>query len=368
MVIVRGLGVPGSNDYYTTRLIDLAAKVSNDSPMNRAWHRTLRFALLLVAIGILLPSRERFVRDVLIDARPATVFTLVNDFRQIDEWAPFTADDPNARLDISGPATGVGASIGWKGRIIGQGRQTIVESVPFERIVIEAVAGNGRPTRNIIQFAAAGGGTRITWARERHYGFNLAGRYFGLLLDYVEGPRLEEHLLQLDDMAESLPRADFSDLQVEKIYVQAQDIAYLTTTSRPQAAALSAAMSDSFFDILGFIDAHGLTEAGAPISITRRFSGSELTFDAAIPVRGITQDTPRAGTRVRIGKTYEGPVIRAIHRGSYARLGDTHEKIAAYLAASGIKRNGNTWESYVSEPGRTDASGLITYIYYPIRN
>ena len=103
------------------------------------------------------------------------------------------------------------------------------------------------------------------------------------------------------------------------------------------------------------------------MSITRTFSGSDLVFDAAIPVRGITPSTPISSEAVKIGKTYAGSVIRVQHVGGYAGLGRTHDKIAAYLAARGLERNGDAWESYISDPGRTDESGLLTYIYYPIR-
>ena len=42
-------------------------------------------------------------------------------------------------------------------------------------------------------------------------------------------------------------------------------------------------------------------------------------------------------------------------------------KIAAYLAALGIKRNGDAWESYVSDPTKVAEADLLTYVYYPIR-
>ena len=102
------------------------------------------------------------------------------------------------------------------------------------------------------------------------------------------------------------------------------------------------------------------------MSITRTFRGSALVFDAAIPVRGLTAATPRNERAVKIGETYAGSVIRAKHIGSYGSLGQTHDKIAAYLAAVGIQRNGDAWESYVSDPTRTVESELLTYIYYPI--
>jgi effector-binding domain-containing protein len=134
----------------------------------------------------------------------------------------------------------------------------------------------------------------------------------------------------------------------------------------PEPAAISAAMGKAYFEILNFIDQNNLSEAGAPLSITRSFSGSVLQFDTAIPVRGITDSTPRDGAKVRIGRTYGGSVIRVRHIGSYRTLGATHRKIAAYLAALGIERAGDAWESYVSDPTKVPESELLTYVYYPI--
>lgn len=335
----------------------------------QAYWRTIGGILAgLVLIGLLLPSSARVEREAEIGAYPATVFSLLNDFRQVARWSPITTGDPNARVVFTGPQTGAGATIAWTGQIIGRGRETITESVPFERVSVEIDLGDGRKTSRIVRLAGFDGGTKVSWTWQRDYGLNIPGRYFALYLENIRDPEVERKLAALKAMAEDLPQADFSGLDVEHIVVEAQDIAYLTTTSEPESAAVSAAMSDSFFEILGFIDDYGLAEAGAPISIARSFSGGNLVFDAAIPVRGSRDLDPPTAGGVSVGRTYGGPVLRARHVGSYASLGATHEKIAAYLAAKGIERNGDAWESYVSDPDRTDESGLITYIYYPIRN
>jgi effector-binding domain-containing protein len=347
--------------------IDLAPQDSNHSFMNQRLIWIGRILLGLVVIGIVLPGQVVVEREVTIDAHKATLFALVNDFNRIELWSPTTEDDPNARVTRSGPPAGVGALLTWDGQIIGRGSQTITESEPYERVSSRIVLNDDVEATGTFMLSDEDGMTKVTWSYERDFGFNLAGRYFGLLLDGIHGPKLEAGLARLSSLAERLPRADFSDLEVERIVVEALDIAYLRTTSPPDASAMSEAMRESFFDILSFIDRHKLKEAGAPMSVTLTFSGAELVFDAAIPVRGITATTPRNET-VKIGATYEGPVIRVRHIGSYASLGRTHDKIAAYLAALGIKRNGDAWESYISDPNRTDESGLLTYIYYPIRN
>ena len=177
----------------------------------------------------------------------------------------------------------------------------------------------------------------------------------------------ETGIAALRELAESLPRTDFGDLEVEHLVVQPLQIAYLPTTSPPEPAAISDAMGKAYFEILSFIDAQGLSEAGAPLSIVRGFAGSQLRFDAAIPVRGVTDATPRDGTAVRIGSTYSGAAIRVRHVGSYRQLGMTHRKIAAYLAAIGLDRIGDAWETYVSDPTRVPEAALQTDVYYPVR-
>lgn len=321
-----------------------------------------------IAIGLVLPrhARVEVVRDV--SAHPATVFALVNDFRRINLWAPLTATDPNARIVYSGPPRGVGATVTWDGAIIGAGSQHIVASVAYERVETVVNPQADGESRSWFELEAAGDATRITWTFETDYGYNVVGRYVALLLADAIRRDHEAALANLGQIAASLPSADFGDIDIEHITVEATTIAYLPTTSIPEPAAISEAMGDAYFEILNFIDAHGLQEAGAPLSITRSFSGADLQFDAAIPVRGVDDSTPRNGSGVKIGETYAGPVIRVKHVGSYRNLGITHRKIAAYLAALGIERAGPAWESYVSDPTRVAEQELLTYVYYPVRN
>jgi effector-binding domain-containing protein len=323
--------------------------------------------LLVFVIGLFLPSTATVERNVLVDTHAATIFALLNDFRQVRKWSPMLEGDANAKIDISGPARGAGATIAWDGPIIGQGRQTIIESTPWEHIAIQFEFTDQAPAMSTFTLSPADDMTRVVWRLEIDHGFNLGGRYLGLLQDSIIGPEQVMGLERLKELAESLPRADFSDIEIEQIVVESSTIAYLRTTSIPEATAISEAMGDAYFAVLRFIDEQGLDDAGAPLSITRTFSGSELVFDAAIPVRGLTPSTPRSGQTVKIGRTYEGPVIRVKHIGPYRTLGRTHDKIAAYLAALGIERNGDAWESYISDPTRTDESDLLTYVYYPIR-
>ena len=125
----------------------------------------------------------------------------------------------------------------------------------------------------------------------------------------------------LKTMAEYLPPADFSDVEVEHQTMEAMDIVFLPTASAPEAAAISAALGGAYFELLNFMDKYRLREAGAPMSISGSFDGSLLRFDAAIPVRGLDEKTARNSSGVQLGRTYAGPVIRVKHVGAYRRTG-----------------------------------------------
>ena len=334
--------------------------------MQKIFYGIIGLIVLLVLVGLALPRHATVQVQTQIDANPATVFALANDFRRFTLWSPWLETDPNARVVYSGPARGVGATMTWDGTIVGTGTQSITASDPFGHIEMAINPGEPGEARSWFDFAADNGKTNTTWTFETDYGYNLVGRYFALVLAGVIRRDYDQGLDNLRNLAETLPRADFSDLVIEQITVEAAEIAYLSATSIPEPAAMSEAMGDAYFEVLSFIDEHRLTEAGAPLSITRSFSGARLRFDAGIPVRGISDSTPRDGAGVKIGATYAGKVIRVRHVGSYQSLGATHLKIAAYLAALGIERAGDAWESYVSDPTKVSESELLTYVYYPI--
>ena len=325
------------------------------------------FLALLIIIGFALPRTNQVEVKIEIDAHPATVFALVNDFRRFRLWSPWADTDPNARFLYSGANRGEGAIVTWDGAIIGSGNQIITESRPYEYVGIAMSPGEPGEAKSWFKLAPGVGTTIVSWGFEADYGLNIIGRYFASMLGGVVARDYHDGLGALKELAESLPGADFSDIEIEHIVVQASDIAYLPATSQPEPAAISDALGKAYFQILGFIDDNNLTDAGAPLSITRSFNGAELSFDAAIPVRGITEETPKQGTGVRLGQTFGGPVIRVRHIGSYKLLASTHRKISAYLAALGIERNGAAWESYVSDPGKVPEDDLLTFVYYPIR-
>ncbi|HLU07614.1 MAG TPA: SRPBCC family protein [Woeseiaceae bacterium] len=324
-------------------------------------------ALLFLLVGVFLPSNVHVSRQASIDAPAATVFALLSDARRRQEWSPWISRPGDSEVSFSGPRRGRGASLQWHSPTGGSGRQTILEARPFQSVMTETELDGGRSFVSNFRVEETGDATVVSVTVDIDVGMNLFQRYIRSILADRLTRNHDRGLADLRSLAENLPRADFSDLALEHLMVESIPMAFVTTSSEPNAVAISEAMAAAFFQVLRFIDRQGLTEAGAPLSISRDFSGSRLVFDAAIPVRGIDGSLPPSADGVNIRQSYGGPAVRVIHVGSYADLSRTHRKIAAYLAAYGIERNGNAWESYESDPARTPESELRTHVYYPVR-
>jgi AraC family transcriptional regulator len=70
---------------------------------------------------------------------------------------------------------------------------------------------------------------------------------------------------------------------------------------------------------------------------------------------------------VRMGETYGGRVVRAVHVGPYSDLGKTYEIVDAFITAHRLEANGRSWNVFVSDVGSTPEEELITEVYYPVK-
>lgn len=316
-------------------------------------------------VGLFLPRTAHVERSIVIDAPQATVFTVLNGFRQFNRWSPWADIDPNATTTIEGPETGVGAKMRWAGNAeVGTGSQEILESVPDERIRQRLTFGDF-PGDFITQFtlAAEGGGTRVTWSFDADYGGSIFGRYFGLMADAMLGPDYEKGLGRLKAFVESLPRADFSGLQFQTTAATAAPLLLLQVRSANDASAIGVALGVAYGRLSGHITAQKLEQAGPPIAIHNGEHGGAISLDAGIPV---SADAEAAGP-IRAGRSYQGRVLKAIHVGDYTGLPAAREKVRAYLATAGLEQVGPMWEQFVSDPGSTPVAELVTNIFVPIK-
>jgi len=325
--------------------------------------------LILLVIGFLLPRTRHVERSVAIDASPCAVFAQVNGFRQFNDWSPFVAVLPGAEYDFEGPDFGVGSKMTWTttGPSAKTGGQTVVASTPYERVDVEIDLGSQGVSQAAYLLQPENQGTRLTWTFDTDFGLNIIGRYWGLILDRQLGPLYAQGLANLKRIAEELPKVDWSDIEIGTTEVPSTTIAYTTGDSSREPADIAAALGAAYGRVAVFIAANGLQIGGQPIAISNYWDDRGYGFDAGLPVSGTPTRGAGPGSAVRMGETYGGRVVRAVHVGSYTGLEGTYHKVEAFMIAHKLESNGRSWEVFVSDPGNTAENELVTEIYQPVK-
>ena len=144
-----------------------------------------------------------------VNAEPAVVHALVNDFREWPKWSPWEGLDPDLRRTLTGPEAGVGSRYAWEGNSkAGSGVMEILRSDPS---LVEISLEFLKPFKatNITRFALApaAGGTDVTWTMAGKRGV-LMGVMGKLYFDRAVDKDFEKGIAALKTAAESAAGPD----------------------------------------------------------------------------------------------------------------------------------------------------------------
>ena len=161
--------------------------------------------VLLVVIAATRPSDFRVTRTGKMSAPADVVFENVNDLHKWETWSPWARLDPNAKSTFDGPVAGSGSSMAWAGNNkIGEGRMTITESRPNERIQFKLEFFKPFKATNTAEFTfkSEGNQTLVTWSM---FGKNnFMGKLIGLFMncEKMVGTQFEKGLADLDSISQ----------------------------------------------------------------------------------------------------------------------------------------------------------------------
>ncbi|MBX7255240.1 MAG: SRPBCC family protein [Candidatus Hydrogenedentes bacterium] len=160
----------------------------------------------IVAFIATRPAEFSVSRSATTSAPPSAVFAQVNDFHKWDAWSPWAKRDPNMKTTHEGPASGVGAMYSWNGnKDVGEGRMTILESIPDEliRIKLEFIKPFAATNTTVFTFKPRNNGTEITWTMSGQNNFMAKAFQLVMSMDKIVGGDFEKGLAQMTAVAES---------------------------------------------------------------------------------------------------------------------------------------------------------------------
>ncbi len=161
--------------------------------------------VVLLVVIVMQPSKFTVERKGTVNAPPATVHALVNDFHEWTKWSPWEHRDPSLKRTFSGPDAGVNAHYHWLGnKQVGEGQMTITESQPGRliRIKLEFIKPFASTNTTDFAFTPLDGGTLVTWTMNGNNGF--MGKAMSMLMNFdtMIGADFEKGLADMKKAAE----------------------------------------------------------------------------------------------------------------------------------------------------------------------
>ena len=162
-------------------------------------------AVILAAIGFMLPRHVHIERAASIKASPSTLYSVVNDLTTYDNWMPWNRMDPNMKKDFSTNTRGTGSYYTWtsNNKDVGQGKFEITSATPDKNVTCQLTFGEMKPSSTGWNISGAGNESQIVWFMDADMGMNPAGRWFGLFFDKMVGPDFQKGLDSLKAQAEA---------------------------------------------------------------------------------------------------------------------------------------------------------------------
>lgn len=104
-------------------------------------------------------------RSTRIQADPAHVHALLDDFREWQKWSPWEGLDPHLSREYTGPDHGVGSTYRWSGnKKAGEGEMRMTGSTPSAVVVdLEFVKPFKAVNVTTFDLAPTGDATEVTW-------------------------------------------------------------------------------------------------------------------------------------------------------------------------------------------------------------
>lgn len=114
-------------------------------------------------------------RSIHIDADPAVVHALVDDFREWPKWSPWEGLDPDLQRTYSGPPRGTGSRYAWSGNSkAGTGTMEVLKSDPSRIEIALEFLKPFRATNLTLFDVTAAAGTDLTWTMTGKRGVVMA--------------------------------------------------------------------------------------------------------------------------------------------------------------------------------------------------
>lgn len=361
---------------------------------------------LFLLVALVLPSRRHLTEKVETNRRMSIVFDTLNSFRRFKDWNALTLRDPALDIELSGPPSGVGATMNYRSGVptIGSGSWKIITSEPGKMVgfAIEDIS-RGHNKRTEFTLTPTGRGRRnIEIKQDYHvdYGFNLLGRYAGLYISRHVGDNMQLGLQRLSTMLASVPNVDYVGMrstgmgEISMVERPAENLLVVNAGSvNKSPGELQYSMRQQMEWIKRTLDASGLSSAGPMRIRSTEVGTSTYAFDVIVPVRrgaapapatatgddepAATPAPPPAAAAELTGLKLQGPVkhefvpptrvVATTFKGFQGNLENVRNALRAWALTNGLETTALPVDIYVGGDETAFTDNGEFEVYWPIK-
>jgi effector-binding domain-containing protein len=295
------------------------------------------------------------------------VFSIVNDLKTQETWGPWKKEDPTINNIYNELVSGVGQVSSWTSEGSGNGKQTIIESIPYTSVKTKLeFEGQGDSEGWFRLEDGENGATKTHWGMSFDMGWptNLMGALF---MSNAMNKMFDTGLADLKKMAEAQAVATPTTIPLK---VQELDFKGATYIGIRVQTSIEEAIKPAFFSeritkIIGMMGKIKMQATGPPTGVYYTWDEANNKTDMAVAMP-IAPGTAIAGDPNL--KVFEVPANRALvvdYYGSYEGMKAAHETLGAYVKEKGLKEIAPVLEEYVTDPEvEKDPAKLLTRVYY----
>ncbi|MDO9253888.1 MAG: hypothetical protein Q7U54_00145 [Bacteroidales bacterium] len=322
----------------------------------------LCIALVVIAVGYVLPRNVHVERKLVMNVSQKTIFNQVNTLRNWTKWLPWLQIDTSLRIRYSGPESGVGATLKWlsSDKNVGNGSISIISGVVSDSLeVVFDFAGKGKSTGKFV-FIKENEGILVTYSLASDLGMNPISRWFGLFSDRLIGPDIEQGLYNLKELVHDT-KAIYG-YEIVDYELPARTLITIRDTASPET--VTPKLASMYKKISLFLKSKNLSPSGNPMAVFHKYSNQGFDIEAGLPVSSIIAVTEGLNCS---GKEAERTLMIK-YFGSYKMISSAYIALQTFIDNNELQRNGPGWEEYLTNPAiEADSNKRQTNIYYPIK-
>lgn len=241
---------------------------------------------LAVIFGLVLPSSGHIERSVEISHNGRHISDMLSNFRRFPDWGAIRMLDPKAQFSLEGPDYGQGARINWTSDKPNPGNGSFEVTgkqgdTGLTWKVTNPWRGENKHYTITLEPQKNGRITKVTWAYDVEYGWDLIARYSGLYINGDPATQIQLNLASLQQQMAAIPNVDYTQYEVFVADVPAQPQLVVPTTAPRSLDEVAAATDKAMEEIAAFMKKNNLNPVGPRHTTTVEWGDENYVFDVA---------------------------------------------------------------------------------------